>query len=113
MLKKNLKKYKKHMQYYQMKIKENNMISLVMPLSKVEQLGEIHYKGTFNSYANGYGQGGDMVEPPENCCRRLMQGNILPTDRLQGVYTLEWEEWESPLLGLQLRYLSGEYNTSA
>ena len=80
-----------------------------MVLTHLEQLGENHYKGTFNSYANGYGQGGDTVEPPENCCRRLMQGNILPTDRLQGVYTLEWEEWESPLLGLQLRYLSCEF----
>ena len=26
-----------------------------------------------------------------------------------GTRTLEWEEWESPLLGLQLRYLSCEF----
>ena len=38
-----------------------------------------------------------------------MHGNILPTDFLLGTRTLEWEEWESPLLGLQLRYAGVEY----
>ncbi len=80
-----------------------------MVLTHLEQLGENHYKGTFHAYANNYGEGSDPAESYENCCNRLMHGNILSTDQLLGVYTLEWEEWESPLLGLQLRYLSCEF----
>ena len=80
-----------------------------MVLTHLEQLGENHYKGVFSVYGNGYGQGGDPAEAYEDCCNRLMHGNILPTDFLMGTRTLEWEEWESPLLGLQLRYLSCEF----
>ena len=80
-----------------------------MVLTHLEQLGENHYKGVFSVYGNGYGQGGDPAEAYEDCCNRLMHGNILPTDYLMGTRTLEWEEWESPLLGLQLRYLSCEF----
>ena len=80
-----------------------------MVLTHLEQLGENHYKGVFSVYGNGYGQGGDPAEAYEDCCNRLMHGNILPTDFLLGTRTLEWEEWESPLLGLQLRYLSCEF----
>lgn len=80
-----------------------------MVLTHLEQLGENHYKGIFSVYGNGYGQGDDPAEAYEDCCNRLMHGNILPTDFLLGTRTLEWEEWESPLLGLQLRYASVEY----
>ena len=80
-----------------------------MVLTHLEQLGENHYKGVFSVYGNGYGQGGDPAEAYEDCCNRLMHGNILPTDFLMGTRTLEWEEWESPLLGLQLRYTGVEY----
>ena len=80
-----------------------------MVLTHLEQLGENHYKGVFSVYGNGYGQGDDPAEAYEDCCNRLMHGNILPTDFLLGTRTLEWEEWESPLLGLQLRYAGVEY----
>lgn len=80
-----------------------------MVLTHLEQLGENHYKGVFSVYGNGYGQGDDPAEAYEDCCNRLMHGNILPTDFLLGTRTLEWEEWESPLLGLQLRYTGVEY----
>lgn len=80
-----------------------------MVLTHLEQLGENHYKGVFSVYGNGYGQGDDPAEAYEDCCNRLMHGNILPTDFLMGTRTLEWEEWESPLLGLQLRYAGVEY----
>mgnify|MGYP004604404827 FL=1 len=80
-----------------------------MVLTHLEQLGENHYKGVFSVYGNGYGQGDDPAEAYEDCCNRLMHGNILPTDFLLGTRTLEWKEWESPLLGLQLRYLSCEF----
>lgn len=66
-----------------------------MVLTHLEQLGENHYKGVFSVYGNGYGQGGDPAEAYEDCCNRLMHGNILPTDFLMGTRTLEWEEWKA------------------
>ena len=62
-----------------------------MVLTPLEQLGENHYKGVFSVYGNGYGQGDDPAEAYEDCCNRLMHGNILPTDYLMGTRTLEWE----------------------
>ena len=53
--------------------------------------------------------GDDPEEPYEDCCLRLMRYDIQPTDHFLGNYYLEWTEWESPLLGLQLRYLSCEF----
>ena len=55
-----------------------------MVLTHLEQLGENHYKGVFSVYGNGYGQGDDPAEAYEDCCNRLMHGNILPTDYLMG-----------------------------
>lgn len=84
----------------------------LMVLNHLEKVEENHYRGTFTAYGNPYPGGEPMEEPFEDYCQRLMRGNILPTDCIIGDFTLEWEEWKSPLLGLQLWYLSREFTSA-
>lgn len=81
-----------------------------MVMDKIVEEGNNRYRGSFSCYANPYGQGEEVEEPYEDCCQRLMRYETLPTDTLLGTYVLEWTEWESPLLGLQLRYTSVQFN---
>ena len=80
-----------------------------MVLDKLVEEGTNLYRGSFSCYANPYGMGETPEEPYEDCCLRLMQYDIQPTDQFLGNYYLTWAEWESPLLGLQLRYAGVEY----
>ena len=80
-----------------------------MVLDKLVEEGTNLYRGSFSCYANPYGMGETPEEPYEDCCLRLMQYDIRPTDQFLGNYYLTWVEWESPLLGLQLRYAGVEY----
>ena len=96
---------------------EGNMVSTgwgppmpsFMVLDKLVEEGTNLYRGSFSCYANPYGMGETPEEPYEDCCLRLMQYDIRPTDQFLGNYYLTWAEWESPLLGLQLRYAGVEY----
>lgn len=82
-----------------------------MVMDKIVEEGTNQYRGSFSCYANPYGQGEDIEESYEDCRQRLMRYEIRPTDYFVGTYVLEWTEWESPLLGLQLRYSSVQFTT--
>ena len=84
-----------------------------MVLDKLVEEGTNQYRGSFSCYFNPYGMGENPEEPYEDCCTRMMKHESLPTDTLLGTYVLEWTEWESPLLGLQLRYAGVEYAVPA
>ena len=80
-----------------------------MVLTELEKLGDNHYKGSFDAYSDPYPYGDPPEESYDDCCQRMMRKIILPTDYLVGTFTLEWTEWESEVLGLQLRYISTQF----